>query len=351
MQTGEAAAAIGGPLLAGTVVSLIRFQGVVLIDALTFVAGMVTLALVKIPHQAVAVEARVSLWREAGTGFQYVRQRTGLFGLLGVYGYVHFVFAMASVLIAPLLLSFSTAAMLGLQYAISGCGLLVGGLAIASTGGPKQQVRAVLVYTLLGGLCLAAHGLKPSFTLIATFGFLLFMTLPVVDASHTSIWQKKVPSHLQGRCFAIQQFLLNIAMAMGFALARPLSDRVFEPLMTTGALLAHSVGAIIGAGPGRGIGLMFICLGMSMALVALSAYCSTAIREIDEMQDESFSAVAVGSALNGESTVVAQLNNSARARLKCLHGDLPRPPRYCPVVVTAYGAGKVGGIGSFGLIA
>ena len=79
-----------------------------------------------------------------------------------------------------------------------------------------------------------------------------------------------------------------------------------EPLMTTGALLAHSVGAIIGAGPGRGIGLMFICLGMSMALVALSAYCSTAIREIDEMQDESFSAVAVGSALNGESTVVAQ---------------------------------------------
>jgi len=75
MQTGEAAAAIGGPLLAGTVVSLIRFQGVVLIDALTFVAGMVTLALVKIPHQAVAVEARVSLWREAGTGFQYVRQQ------------------------------------------------------------------------------------------------------------------------------------------------------------------------------------------------------------------------------------------------------------------------------------
>jgi MFS transporter, DHA3 family, macrolide efflux protein len=306
VQTGEAAAAIGGPLLAGTLVSLIRFQGVVLIDALTFVAGMVTLALVNIPHRAVAVEARASLWREAAAGFEYVRQRAGLFGLLGVYGYIHFVFAMASVLIAPLLLSFSTPAMLGLQYAISGCGLLVGGLAMASTGGPKKQVRAVLGYTVLGGLCLAAHGLSASFILVATFGLVLFMTLPVVDASNTSIWQKKVPSQLQGRCFAIQQFLLNIAMALGFALAGPLSDRVFEPWLTARGLLANSVGSIIGVGPGRGIGLIFICLGVSMALVALCAYCAPAIREIDEMQDESFSAAAVGSALNDESIVVAR---------------------------------------------
>ncbi len=242
VQTGEAAAAIGGPLLAGALVTLIRFHGVLIVDAMSFVAGVVTLALVSIPYKPPASETRQSLMQDVVTGWEYVRQRPGLFGLLGVYGYIHFVFAMASVLIAPMLLAFSTPAMLGLQYAISGCGLLLGGLVMTATGGPKKQINGVLAYTLLGGLLLAAHGLKPSFTLIVVTGFALFMTLPVVDASNASIWQKKVPSHLQGRCFAIQQFLLNIAMAIGFSLAGPISDHVFEPLLSSGGMLAHSGG-------------------------------------------------------------------------------------------------------------
>jgi MFS family permease len=285
VQTGEAAAVIGGPLLAGTLVSLIRFQGVLIIDALTFLAGVLTLALVRIPHAPPAAETRASLLQDVMAGWQYVRQRSGLFGLLGVYGYIHFVFAMASVLIAPLLLSFSTPAMLGLQYAISGCGLLLGGLALTATGGPKKQINGVLLGTLLGGMLLAAHGLRPSFTLVVVTGFALFMMLPAVDASNTSIWQKKVPSQLQGRCFAIQQFVLNIAMAIGFSMAGPLADHVFEPLLNNGGMFVHSLGRIIGVGPGRGIGLIFICLGGSMTLVAIAAYCASAVRKIDEMED------------------------------------------------------------------
>lgn len=285
VQMGEAAAAIGGPLLAGTLVSLITFRGVLLIDALTFIAGVVTLALATIPDARSATNARASILREAMDGWRYVQQRHGLFGLLGVYGYIHFVFAMASVLIAPLLLSFSTTALLGLQYAITGAGLLLGGLIMTASGGPKKQINGVLPYTLLGGLLLAAHGLRPSFLLVATAGFILFTMLPVISASCTSIWQKKVPSHLQGRCFAMQQLLLNVAMAVAVSLAGPLSDHVFEPLLSTRGLLANSVGALIGVGPGRGIGLIFICLGASMTLVAIAAYCVASVRNIDEMED------------------------------------------------------------------
>ena len=92
--------------------------------------------------------------------------------------------------------------------------------------GPKKQINGVLLYTSLDGLFLTAHGLRPSFMLVAVVGFVLFMTLPMIDASNTSIWQSKVPTHLQGRCFAMQQFLLNVAMAVGYCLAGPLSDHV-----------------------------------------------------------------------------------------------------------------------------
>jgi MFS family permease len=286
VQTSGAAASICGPLLAGVLVSSINLSGVLIIDALTFLIGVATLALVRIPRTLPAVsDMGPSFLREAAAGWQYVQQRPGLLGLLAVYGFKNFVFAIASILIAPLLLSFTTPAKVGLQYAISGCGLLVGGSAMTAFGGPRKRINGVLLYTSLGGVCLAAHGMRPSFILITAAGFILFMTLPGIDASNTSIWQSKVPAYLQGRCFAMQQILLSVAMGIGYCLAGPLSDYVFGPMLRHGGLLAGSVGTIIGVGPGRGIGLMFICLGTLMALVAIAAYCVPAVRKIDELKD------------------------------------------------------------------
>lgn len=291
VQTGGAAAAIAGPLLAGALVSSISMHGVLMVDALTFVAGVVTLAVVRIPRSLpVKSQDGSSLLQEAAGGWRYVRQRAGLLGLLGVYVFNHFVFAVASVLIVPLLLSFSTPAMVGSQYAISGCGLLLGGLLMTASGGLKKQTNGILIYSSLSGLCLAAHGMWPSFTLVAVAGFVLFIMLAVIEASNASLWQTTVPANLQGRCFAVQQLLLNVAMAFGYCLSGPCSDHVFEPLLSKHGLLAGSVGVVIGVGPGRGIGLMFIILGALMTLVATSAYCVPAIRKIEESERVCFGA-------------------------------------------------------------
>lgn len=286
VHSGEAAASIVGPLLAGFLVTSIDFQGVLLIDASTFVVGILTLTFAIIPRAPVSEHrSEQGPWREALVGWRYVQDRPGLFGLLKIYGFNHFVFAVASVLIAPLLLSFSTPELVGMQYAISGCGLLLGGLAMTLTGGPKKRINGVLVFSMVGGVCLAAHGLYPAFALVAVSGFVLFTMLPAIDASNNSLWQSKVPPHLQGRCFAIQELVLNIAMAAGYCLSGPLSDYVFGPAMREGGWLAGSVGAVIGVGEGRGIGLMFVLLGGAMSLVALRAYGVPAIRRIDELED------------------------------------------------------------------
>jgi MFS family permease len=286
VQTGGATAAIIGPLVAGVLVSSISMHGVLLVDALTFAVGAITLALAAIPcSMRVNSKDRTAFLHEAGSGWQYVRQRPTLRSLLGIYVFDYFVFAVASVLIVPLLLSFSTPAMVGTQYAISACGLLLGGVAMTASGGPRKQMNGVLLSSALGGMCLAVHGLRPSFTLVAVAGFVLFMMLPVIEASNASLWQSKVPSHLQGRCFAVQQLLLNIAMAVGYCIAGPLSDHVFGPLLDERGLLAGSVGKLIGVGPGRGIGLMFIILGASMTLVAVGVYCVRVVPKIGERKD------------------------------------------------------------------
>jgi len=285
-QTGNAVAEIIGPLLAGAMVSLISLPGILTLDALTFVVGLATLAAARIPRPLpVAKQNREGLLREAMTGWRYVHQRRGLMGLLAVYGWNNFLFSIACVVIAPLLLSFTTPARLGVQYAISGSGLLLGGVAMTAWGGPRKRIHGVLAFSALAGVCLGMHGLRPSFALVTVAGFVLFLMMPVIAASSNSLWQAKVPAGLQGRCFAIQRVLLNAATVIGYCLAGPLAEHVFEPLLTTGGRLAGSVGLLIGIGPGRGLGLMFITLGTLMTLLAIAAYSVPAMRRIDELPD------------------------------------------------------------------
>jgi len=287
VQTGFAIAQVGGPLLAGILVSSISMQGVLIVDALTFLVGVAALVIARVPRPARAVdEGEPDLWREAATGFRYVRERPGLLGLLTVFGLSNFVFGIASIAITPLILSFADVALLGVQMAIGGVGLLAGGIAMSTWGGPRRLIDGVLGFSLLAGLFLALHGLAPSFALVVVVGFAFFITLPIINSANASLWQSKVPAHLQGRCFAIQRVLSEAAMPLGFCLAGPLAEHLFEPLLAPGGLLAGSVGAVIGIGPGRGIGLMFVVLGVLMMLIAGGAYAVRAIRRIeDELAD------------------------------------------------------------------
>jgi len=284
VQTGFAVAQVGGPLLAGVLVSSISMQGVLLVDALTFLAGVVALLFARVPRpQRGSEDGDGDLWREAATGFRYVRERPGLLGLLTVFGLSNFLFGIASIAITPLVLSFADVALLGVQMAIGGAGLLLGGLLMSTWGGPRRLIDGVLGFSLLAGLFLAIHGLAPSFTLVVVAGFAFFLTLPVINASNAALWQSKVPAHLQGRCFAIQRVLSEAAMPLGYCLAGPLAEHVFEPWLVPGGLLAGSVGAVIGTGPGRGLGLMFLVLGALMMLCVAGAY---AVRSIRRIQDE-----------------------------------------------------------------
>jgi uncharacterized protein (DUF58 family) len=70
-------------------------------------------------------------------------------------------------------------------------------------------------------------------------------------------------------------------MPFAFAIAGPLADRVFEPLMAPGGGLAGSVGALIGVGKGRGVGLLFIVLGLFVLLVVLLSALSPRLWKIE----------------------------------------------------------------------
>jgi len=308
-QSGNAVAEMIGPLLAGVLVSSMSLQGILIIDALSFLVSVAALAAANIPRPwLVAGHHREGLLREAAIGWRYVQERPGLIGLLAIHSSNNFVFSVARVVIAPLLLSFSDAAGVGVQYAISGSGLLLGGIGMTVWGAPQKRIYGVLIFSLLAGICAAAHGIRPSFTLIAVAGFLLFLMLPVIAASSSSIWQAKVPASLQGRCFAIQRMTFYGSTVIGYFLAGPLARHVFEPLLQKDGLLAGSIGLIIGVGPGRGFGLMFIMLGLLMMVTAIVGFSVPAIRRIDAMTDALSSPLKVAARATGPQAEMAAGN-------------------------------------------
>ncbi|MDX1524474.1 MAG: MFS transporter, partial [Anaerolineae bacterium] len=97
-----------------------------------------------------------------------------------------------------------------------------------------------------------------------------------------AIWQAKVAPKVQGRVFSIQAMFQTGTMPLGYLVAGPLADLVFEPAMAVNGSWAGTFGWLVGTGPGAGMGLMFVCTALMGATVCFSGYLVPAIRNVED---------------------------------------------------------------------
>jgi hypothetical protein len=199
---------------------------------------------------------------------------------------VNFLWGMVGALITPMILGFATSDVLGAIISIAGTGMLTGSLVMSIWGGLKRRINGVLYFEFLSGACFLLIGLRPSFWLTALGAFGAHVTIAIVSGSNQAIWQSKIAPEVQGRVFATQQMVARAASPLAYLLAGPLADNVFEPLLAPTGFLAGSIGQIIGCGPGRGIGLLFLVMGMIKMAVTVVGYAHPRIRFVeDELPD------------------------------------------------------------------
>jgi len=289
VQFGQAAAEILAPALAGVLLLTARIQGILLIDFVTFVFAVTTLLFVRFPRPETTVAGqtrRGSLWREASYGWRFITARRGLLGLLVFFAVVKFLWGMVGALIAPMILGFTSADVLGIIISVAGGGMLVGSLVMSAWGGPKRRIDGVLRFELMSGLCFLLIGLRPSAWPVALGAFGAHLTIAVIYGSNQAIWQSKVPPNVQGRVFAMQQMIAKSTTPLAYLVAGPIADKLFEPLLAFDGPLAEGIGHIIGIGPGRGIGLLFIIMGILKAVASVGGYLYPRIRLVeDELPD------------------------------------------------------------------
>ncbi len=283
LQIGQAASEIIAPTLAGALVVTIQMGGIALIDVVTFLAAILAVLMVRFPPvQAVDLSrGKYALVRDTAAGFRFIAACPGLLGLLTVFAYTSFMGGMIGALLQPMILNFASAGVLGVLLSVAGGGFLIGSLVMSLWGGPQPRIIGVLGFGFLCGACVLLIGVRAWAPMVAVAAFGAHVTIPIVVASNQAIWQSKIAAGAQGRVFGVRQTIVGAAQPLAFLIAGPLADRVFEPLLAENGLLAASVGQIIGTGPGRGMGLMFMLLGATAMLLMAATACNPRVRLIE----------------------------------------------------------------------
>ena len=65
--------------------------------------------------------------------------------------------------------------------------------------------------------------------------------------------------------------------------AVPLADKVFGLRLLEGGALAGSLGRVLGVGPGRGVGLLCVVLGLATFDATAVAYAYTPLRNVETL--------------------------------------------------------------------
>lgn len=277
------------PLAAGFLVQAIGISRVMVMDLLTFCFAVVMATLVYVPQPETTDEgraARGSLWNESGYGLRYILRRPGLLGIQLVFLAVNFAGVFQWALQSPMILARTgqDSRALGVVLAVSGAGSVVGGLVMSAWGGPKRRVHGVLgsmVLECLLGIFLM--GLGRTLPVWALAGFLTMFFVPIMNGSNQAIWQAKVAPDVQGRVFATRRAIAQFSYLIGFIVAGPLADRLFEPAMLPGNALAGMWGRLLGTGPGVGMALLMVVCGLLGAGFALVGYLFPAIRNVEDV--------------------------------------------------------------------
>jgi MFS family permease len=237
---------IVGPGLAGIIIAASGVTTLFLLNALSFLAVLVGLALIKSHelhaqargHRSVGV--RQNTWQSLREGVAYVWKTPAVLLLVLVVGLV-LLFGSNFNVVLPL---FATnvlhvgATGFGFLSAATGVGALLSGLWLAWSN-QKPTIRRVLIGMLVFGVLEAVFAVSRiyllSLVLIASVGF----TEETFAMQAMTAIQTVAPDHLSGRVMSVQVLFFDGSLPLGYLLMGWLSGLFGAPIaLLTGALLS-----------------------------------------------------------------------------------------------------------------
>jgi MFS family permease len=198
-------AKIVGPSLGGVLITIIGVAGCLFVNAVSFLAIIVTLVIMEFPVVAADTKEDASFWHEIAEGYYFVRGQQRLFSvILLTYGV-----ALVGSPYARFLPIFATDILhagpstFGLLLAAPGVGAVLAGLGIASLGTVRRRMHFVAMSVYAFSLSLILFSFSRSLPLSMLFLVLVGASNIAIRAVANGIVQMETPAHLLGRVLSL----------------------------------------------------------------------------------------------------------------------------------------------------
>ncbi len=270
------------PAIAGVLLQITTVSTLIIIDMLTFfITAFIIVAVKKGMVTKLKENAGLSFLKEIKEGIAALRGKSGIVAMIVVMTIVVFCLGFVQILSKPLILAFAGEIELGILATVSAWGMMAGSIIISSMVKAKSYVRMLSIGLFGCGIFFALMGVKENLFLIATFGFMMFAFMPAVQIGAEVLIRNNLSNEVQGRAFGLISFITQMGYVFAYVLSGVLSDYVFEPFMSGNSLFAIKIGEVIGTGPGRGIALLILVAGMTLATVGIVVFRLKSVKTLE----------------------------------------------------------------------
>lgn len=237
-------ASILGPALAGLALSRIGYAGNFFLNAVSFLAVLGALLLLRTPDDAAARKPAGRLLDSVREALRYVRRDSVLPSVVPAYAALLF-FGPSAALALPVFakeIVHVGATQLGFLFSAIGAGTVVGALILASLSDRTHKARLVFASIVVWTIALAVFGWSASLRVSIPALFILGAAQNVAGATTMTLLQMRVPIEMRGRAMSLNTLLIMCVRPLGdFPAGAAIAWLGFRPTVLLGAVLVATL--------------------------------------------------------------------------------------------------------------
>ena len=260
-ESAEAISVLIGPIGGAFIYSFFGLPGVILVDLITCFFGIATITFFK--SKKVEIKGKLSfknVYLDLIEAYHWLKKQKGLLSLVTILTIGNFLWGFTSVLLPPMILSFTDARGLGIVESSVGLAFLFGSIISLRLADKLQGNLKVAIYMgLLGGISLILGSIRPSIILLCIHGVIAGVSGTVQYTVSSGAWLAITTEDIRGRALALRGTIAQMLRPLGVVIAGPLGDYLEFTFYPENIDI---LSPLVGTGPGRGYAFLFFLVGV-----------------------------------------------------------------------------------------
>ena len=284
-ESAEAISVLIGPIGGAFIYSFFGLPGVILVDLVTCFFGIATITFFK--SKKIKTKGKLNFkntYFDLVEAYNWLKKQKGLLALVSIFSIGNFLWGFTTVLIPPMILSFTDARGLGIVESSVGLAFLFGSIISLRLADKLQGNLKVAIYMgLLGGLSLILGSLRPSIILLCIHGIIAGVSGTVQYTVSSGAWLAITDENIRGRALALRGTIAQMLRPLGVVIAGPLGDYLefsFYPKN------ADVLTQLVGSGPGRGYAFLFFIIGVLYVVLWIVNFNNKNLRNLSKQVKE-----------------------------------------------------------------